>query len=90
MPQLDVHSQIAQAARLALASDVPLETVHIEVEAIEGLTARVRVSDKHGEYTPIFGFLKQDAQSWRLLSAGTDFEPEFYQAHQIPETLRLA
>lgn len=90
MAHVDDYAPITEATRLALDTEVPAINLKVEVQAVSGDCARVRISDLQGELTPIFGFLKQDAQKWRLLSAGTDFEPAFYQEHQIPGTLRLS
>ncbi|MEB3283949.1 MAG: hypothetical protein VKN33_01510 [Candidatus Sericytochromatia bacterium] len=87
-PHTDEHP-ISEAIRNFLAQEGVENDLDVQTQAVEGLFARVLVTDTTRELTPIFGFLKKSAGAWTVLAAGTDFEPEFFRAHQVPPGLHL-
>lgn len=78
--------EATRAAVLTMGVDIPIEVV---VEHVEGTFARVRVRDRAGKLTPMFGFAVRRAAGWKTLAFGTGFEADFYLEHGIPERLKL-
>lgn len=83
------RERLLEATRVAVAAMGPVPKYEVEIEAVDGPYARVRVRDVEGRLTPMFGFGVRKDGAWRMVAFGTDFEPAFYAEHGIPEPLKL-
>ena len=86
--QQDRNALIAAATQAVKAMGA-VPAFDVAVEGQEGGVARLKVSDKAGNVTPLYGFAVRKGGQWDVVSLGTYFEPEFYAQHKIPATLQL-
>jgi hypothetical protein len=80
---------LVAAATKAMKAMGQVPAFEVAVEDQDGAYARVKVSDKSGKLTPLYGFAVRKGGSWDVVSFGTFFEPEFYSQHKIPAGLQL-
>lgn len=80
---------LVSAATKAVRALGAVPAFDIAVDGVEGPAARVKVSDKAGKLTPLYGFAIRKGTNWNVLDLGTFFEDDFYAENQIPESLQL-
>lgn len=86
--QQDRNALIAATTKAVKAMGA-VPAFDVAVEDQEGSFARLKVSDREGKVTPLYGFAVRKAGQWDVVSLGTYFEPAFYQQHKIPQALQL-
>lgn len=77
------------AATKAVRALGAVPAFEVAIDGIEGLAARVKVSDKNGALSSLYGFAVKKASGWTVLDFGTYFDDAFYAAHRIPPSLQL-
>lgn len=83
---IDPHSAAADAVRAYLKASSAV-TPELEVDALSGEYARVRVSAPG--LTPATAFVRRQGNTWQVLFLGTGFTAADFDQHAIPADLRV-
>jgi hypothetical protein len=85
-PVVDVKPAAIAAVRSYLEDATGSAAFDVEVEALEGGVARLYIAPQ-GDLDPAWAFARQEGSEWTVVSVGTFFDEEFYQAEGIPASL---
>ena len=83
------NQAIIAATQRYIDANAQVGRVVITVQAVQEPFARALVDPVDGNSESATVFLKRDASDWQVLTLGSAFDTETYDALQIPQALRL-
>ncbi len=87
--QAENEAAIISAASRYVREHSVIDDYQVQIEAIDGGFARVKVSANNASTCPTTAFLRRQNGTWTVVGMGAFFEPSFYQRYGIPETVQI-